>query len=172
MARIGGKIYRERGITEVDMRILIPYDTSPLADRAVDEVLRRPWPAGTEVRLVTALEMPMEGAAPLGDGETTSDFEKVRRALREVYVRRIEAAVARFAARPDLKVHYELRGPGVKASLLEAIRAWSPDLVVAGSHGIGALGRVFLGSVALMLAVHAPCNVEIVKEPGAGRSST
>src|SRR5262245_7068641 len=38
------------------MRILIAYDGSPSADYAIDEVVRRPWPAGTEVRVVTVLE--------------------------------------------------------------------------------------------------------------------
>ena len=38
------------------MKILIAYDGSPSADFAVDEVVRRPWPAGTEVRLVSVLE--------------------------------------------------------------------------------------------------------------------
>lgn len=154
------------------MKIMVAFDTSPQSALAVDEVAQRAWPAGSEVRLVTAAELAMEGPTPLPGGGKTSDIEKIRLAVRAEYVRRIEAAIAKFASRTDLKVTYELRGPGVKSSLLEAIREWSPDLVVAGSHGLTAFGRIFLGSVALALVVNAPCNVEIVKRMSGSPGST
>jgi nucleotide-binding universal stress UspA family protein len=64
-------------------------------------------------------------------------------------------------------VEAELRDGAVNKSLLEAIKAFGADLVVAGSHGATALERIFIGSVSHALVTHAPCSVEIVKKPHA-----
>jgi hypothetical protein len=39
------------------MRILIAIDGSPCSDVAVDEIARRPWPAGSIVRLIYVIEL-------------------------------------------------------------------------------------------------------------------
>ena len=78
-------------------------------------------------------------------------------------MRRIQAALQKFGARPDLQAGYELRDGSVKHALLDAIHEWGADLVVAGSHGTSGLARLFLGSVCHALVTHAPCNVEIIK---------
>ena len=128
------------------MKILIAYDGSPSAEYAVDEVARRPWPAGSAVRIVTVLE-------------------KIRLTQRQSMQEGLEKAGARFKARADLKVDWELREGAVNRTLLDSIRGFSADLVVAGSHGATALERLFLGSVSHALVTHAPCSVEIVKKP-------
>lgn len=43
--------------------------------------------------------------------------------------------------------------------------AQGAELLVVGSRGRGALGRMLLGSVGLHCASHAPCPVVIVREP-------
>jgi nucleotide-binding universal stress UspA family protein len=150
------------------MRILVAYDGSQFAEAAVSEVLSRPWPAETEVRLVTAIDRPappgtvdgLEGFAPLG--------EAIGARLREAAYRQIRSVLERFAAgRPDIIASYELRDGEPKGALLEAIREWKPDLVVVGSHGKSPLERLLLGSVSHALVSYAPCNVEIVKVPSA-----
>lgn len=63
----------------------------------------------------------------------------------------------------DLQIVTEvIEGPAKHAILAEAER-WMPDLIVVGSHGYGALGRFFLGSVSFAVVTHAPCSVEIVR---------
>jgi nucleotide-binding universal stress UspA family protein len=145
------------------MRILLAYDGSPSADAAVDEVLRRPWPASTEVRLVTVVERPF--SIPPADGiEVYAPlYERMRASLREDAYRRIQAVLEKFKARPDLQATYELRDGSVKGGLLDAIREWKAELVIAGSHGATGLARLVLGSVCHALVTHAPCNVEVVK---------
>jgi nucleotide-binding universal stress UspA family protein len=39
------------------------------------------------------------------------------------------------------------------------------DLVVVGSRHLGAVGRLFLGSVSTAVTHHAPCAVVVVREP-------
>ena len=147
------------------MKILIAYDGSPSAEHAVDEVVRRPWPPGTVVRLVHVLEatapMPPEIGVEL-DGPV---LEKIRVSQREAMQQSLKRAVERFRSRDDLRVDSEIRDGAVNRTLLEAIKEFGADLVVAGSHGATALERFFLGSVSHALVTHSPCSVEIIKKP-------
>jgi nucleotide-binding universal stress UspA family protein len=146
------------------MRILVAYDGAPASEAALDEVIRRPWPEGTKVRLVTAVERPLP--APPPDGAVYGPLvEKMRSALREEAYRRIQRALEKFGARPELEMSYELRDGNPKHALLDAIREWGADLVITGSHGATGLARLFLGSVSHALVTHAPCSVEVVKAP-------
>lgn len=146
------------------MKILVAYDGSPASEAALDEVIRRPWPEGTQVRLVTAVERPLP--APPPDGAVYGPLiERMRSSLREEAYHRIQKAVERFTARSDLEMSFELRDGNPKHALLDAIREWGAELVFTGSHGATGLARLFLGSVSHALVTHAPCNVEVVKIP-------
>src|SRR6266571_3995633 len=112
------------------MRILIAYDGSPSADAAVGEVIRRPWPQGSEVRVVTVVEpqvsLTMAGAAEV----YVPLYERMRATLREDAYKRIQGALNRLQSRGDLKASYDLREGDVKHGLLDAIREWKADLVI------------------------------------------
>src|SRR5436309_8385423 len=43
---------------EVAMKILLATDGSPCSERAVEETARRPWPADSQVRIVSVVEPP------------------------------------------------------------------------------------------------------------------
>jgi nucleotide-binding universal stress UspA family protein len=146
------------------MRILVAYDGSPSADAAVSEVLRRPWPEGSEVRVVTVVEPQVPLATAAAADVYVPLYERMRATLREDAYGRIQGALNRLQARHDLKASYDLREGDVKRALLDAIREWKADLVIAGSRGASGLARLFLGSVCHTLVSHAPCNVEIVKD--------
>jgi nucleotide-binding universal stress UspA family protein len=149
------------------MRILVAFDGSPSADHAIDEIVKRPWPAGTEVRLVTVLEQSAPVPPEIGVELYGPVLEKIRVSQRQAMQEALDRAAAKFKGRPDLKVGVELRDGAVNRSLLDAIKGFGADLVVAGSHGATALERFFLGSVSHALVTHAPCSVEIVKKPHA-----
>lgn len=145
------------------MKILIAYDGSPPSEAAVEEVLRRPWPDGSQVRLVTVIEMQQFIAPPAGVEVYGPLAERIRVTLRENAYRRIQGIMDRFRTRPDLEPSYEMRDGSVKRALLHAIKEWEADLVVLGSTGMSAIGRMLLGSVCHALVTHATCNVEIIK---------
>jgi nucleotide-binding universal stress UspA family protein len=145
------------------MKILVAYDGSPASEAALNEIIRRPWPEGTKVRLVTAVERPLP--APPPDGALYGPLiERMRSSLREEAYHRIQAALERFKERQDLEMSFELREGNAKPALLDAIREWGADLVITGSHGTSGLARLFLGSVSHALVTHAPCSVEVVKD--------
>lgn len=144
------------------MRILIAYDASPDSDAAVEEVSTRPWPKGTQVRLVTVVEPPL-GTPPPNFEFYGPLIVGVENSLREDAQQRLQKALTKFQGRSDLETSSELREGPAKSSLLEAIRDWAADLVVVGSHGRTRLERLFLGSVSHALVTHAPCSVEVVR---------
>ena len=147
------------------MRILVAYDGSPSADLAVEEVARRPWPAGSAVRLVSVLEDATPVPAEVGIDVYGPILEKLRQSQRQALEEGLRKALARFAGRADLKADTALREGVVVRTLLDAIRDFHADLVVAGSHGATGFERLFLGSVSHALVTHAPCHVEIIKRP-------
>ena len=145
------------------MKIVIGYDGSLGADAAVDEVLRRMWPAGTEVRLAAAVATPILVPAAGGVDVFGPMWEKAQAVTREETRVRIQRVLERFKARPDLKTSYELRDESAKQALLDVVRRWEADLLVLGSQGTTAMGRLFVGSVCHAMVAHAPCTVEIVR---------
>jgi nucleotide-binding universal stress UspA family protein len=146
---------------------VIAYDGSKSSERAVDEVLRRAWPAGSEVRVVTAVALPLVGPATGIVDAYGPIWQEAHAAARAQAYRRIQAILERFKGRPDLKTSYELRDEPAKPALLDVARTWRADLLVLGSLGTTAMGRAFVGSVCHAMVAHAPCSVEIVRPPRA-----
>ena len=147
------------------MRIVIGYDGSQSADAAVREVVERAWPAGTEVRLVTAVPSVIAPPAAGGVEYYAPVWAKARAVAREQALGRILKALEMFKTRHDLVTSYEIRDEEPKTALVEAAREWKADLLILGSQGTSALGRLFVGSVCHAMVSHAPCSVEVVRAP-------
>lgn len=146
------------------MKIVIGYDGSKTADAAVDHVLQRPWPPGSEVRIVTAV--PVFLSAFSAEGMAYGPvWDKAVAAAREDAHGRIQKILERFRTHPDLKASYEIRDETPSFALLDVIKRWKADLLVLGSQGTTAMGRLFIGSVCHAMVSHAPCAVEIVRPP-------
>ena len=145
------------------MRILVPVDGSSFSNAAVSEVAARPWPAASEVKVVTVFQVPVTPTPEVWaiSGEY---FEALERMAREQAQSVVDAAVARLASTVDKSVTVVgevLAGPPREAILDEADR-WNADLIVMGSHGYGAWHRFLLGSVSQAVVSHAKCSVEVV----------
>jgi len=145
------------------MKILLATDGSSCSDAAVSEICRRPWPEGTEVRLITVDAPWTEGVSW---SRTSSMFDEINQQLRAEARQRLDAAAAVFKRdAPRLRVTPVLREGHPKDTILEEAERWGADLIVVGSHGHGAIKRLFLGSVSLAIATNAACSVEIVRVP-------
>lgn len=150
------------------MRVLLAVDSSPCSAAAVEEIIRRFTPADTDVRVVHAVEWMKE--MPIcfqyGQGPTAGhDANESRQRSFE----RAEALVNRIAGRLESAGfrHVSVSTPDAdpRHGVVDQARAWTADLIVMGSHGRHGLDRLFLGSVAEAVLRHAPCSVEIVREP-------
>lgn len=146
------------------MKILLAIDGSPCSDVAVKEVAGRPWPADSQVRIISVVEPPFSIAA---EGWVPPDdyMERLEQAAREqarAAIKRAEERV-RAGAGDSLQVSAEIiRGYG-KDTILNEAESWGADLIVLGSHGYRGLKRLWLGSVSHAVASHAKCSVEIVR---------
>ena len=149
------------------MRILLAYDGSPSSDLAVEEVARRPWPAGSSVRIVSVLEDDLLIPVEAGIEAYGPVIERLRRSQRQAFEEGLERSLARFAGHAHLTADTALKDGPVVRTLLEAIKEFGADLVVVGSHGAKGFERLFLGSVSHALVTHAPCHVEVIKRPPA-----
>jgi nucleotide-binding universal stress UspA family protein len=146
------------------LRILLAVDGSPCSDRAVESVAMRPWPADSQVEVLSVVHARMPA---LSDPELMIAAAHVEAlaADREQAPARVRRAVEGLMGISGISVTSQLvEGHPADAILDEADR-WRPDLIVVGSHGFGPVKRRLLGSVSQAVALHAPCSVEIVRCP-------
>lgn len=155
-----------RGRVEVDLvppTVVIAYDGSPGANRAVEAVIKRSWREGSEFHLVAvgdqvapaAIERFVSPVAHWVENEVRSEHEWLEK-----------------IAAPALE---KLRAAGFAATL--EIRAGNPKQIIANEAArlhansifVGAtccgktIGKFLLGSVSAAIAARAHCSVEIVR---------
>jgi nucleotide-binding universal stress UspA family protein len=149
-------------------KIVLATDGSECSVKAVYAVANRPWPAGSEVKILSVVQLltPQvpSTAAPLCAPYPNSLLEEIWKEARV----RAEEAVS--DARRVLSVA-GLKVCGCKATpvgeprelILDEAKACGADLIVLGSHGRHGLDRFLMGSVAESVSIHAHCSVEVVR---------
>jgi nucleotide-binding universal stress UspA family protein len=147
------------------MKILLAVDGSAFSDEAVREVARRPWPAGSEVRVVAA-------AAPLYApyGLSAPYLAELEKEADDTAQSAIDRAMKLLGDRADQSPKVSTaKSAGTPAQvILREAEGWGADLIVLGSHGYGFWDRLLLGSVSQAVAAHAKCSVEIVRGRAGG----
>jgi len=146
------------------MRILLAIDGSSCSDNAVEEVALRPWPEGSEIKVITAYEMPLP-ATPAGWSLPVTYFNEIDSALQRQAKSIIERAANTLKSRmpKTITVSGEFITGSPRSVIVDEAKSWNADLIVVGSHGYGAWGRFLLGSVSQSVVSHAKCSVEVVR---------
>lgn len=148
------------------MKIVLAIDGSACSDAAVDEVARRPWPADSQVRIISVMELP----APLTSEPwipSAGYFKEVETALRTQAEKTLSTATAKLREGKGsnrLNITTEVLIGSPKRVIVEEAEKWGADLIVVGSHGYRSWERMLLGSVSQTVALHAECSVEIVRK--------
>jgi nucleotide-binding universal stress UspA family protein len=144
------------------LKILLAVDGSHYGDVAVKEVIQRTWPASTEVRVLSVAHPTPYFHDPLLVGAGTH-FDSLRDEQKRAShdVAKVEDELRQQA--PHLQISTKVLEGSPKEKIIEEARQWNSDLIILGSHGHGPVGPFLLGSVALEVALHAPCSVEIVR---------
>lgn len=137
------------------LRILIGLDCSAGAEKAVRKVLKRAWPAGTELRVVA-----------VDDGVSTITTDSI--SVENLHVREdfsvMEGKVIKLAEAKGLTISAAIKEGDPERILIAEARAWDADCIVVGSRRIkNSLWGLFGNSVSAGLAAHAQCSVEIVR---------
>lgn len=153
------------------MKILLAVDGSKYSEAAVEEVAQRPWPTGTQVRVVTAVEYPVVTGAPMMRGAELwalppEYYDEVEKAMRAGAEGIIKKAVEKLATVKELEISSEILSGSPKRVIIETADSWEADLIVVGSRGLGAWTRLLLGSVSVAIVSHAHCSVLIVRRRG------
>src|SRR6266508_1517917 len=150
------------------MRILVATDGSEYSEAAVDEIAQRPFPKGSQVRVLSVFEVP---AFPIAVPWAGVDFDdEVQKQAQIQASKAVKAAARKLRAGQEgarLKASTKVVAGSPKQAILDEADAFKADLIVLGSHGQGKIERFLLGSVSLVVVTHAKCSVEIVRRPTA-----
>jgi nucleotide-binding universal stress UspA family protein len=153
-------------LTPGGMKILLATDGSECSEIAARSVAERPWPAGTEVRVLSVVEL----SIPLFRAPLPPYFDPhAMEELRGEAMKRTEEAVM---VAEQIVLDAGLRASGTEAVptaspkelILNEAEEWGADLIVAGSHGRRGVSRFLLGSVSEAIAAHASCSVEVIRQ--------
>jgi nucleotide-binding universal stress UspA family protein len=124
--------------------VLLATDGSETASIAAEALAERPWPEGSEFRLVTVEEPWLV--------RPTSVINNITSAEQVLASAGLKATAAVLSGNP-------------KEVILEEAKKWNADLIVVGSHGRRGFKRLLLGSVSEAVAMNAHCSVVVVRDP-------
>ncbi len=143
------------------MRVLVGYDGSASADRALRLVSDAAWPAATECHVIVVCGTPSTAYPPgtVADGETLQSMFDAQSADAEHLAR----SGAGRLARPELIATWEVGFGRPGSAILDAAEVFGADLIVVGSRGLGPIGATLLGSISEEVVDHARCPVLVVR---------
>jgi nucleotide-binding universal stress UspA family protein len=147
-------------------RILLATDGSEFSARAARSIAERPWPEGTEIEVLSVVELHLGAVQALLEPPYMDNQQLELQ--REEAMKRAEAAVASAVeilskAFPKVSESISVLLNGPKAVIIEEADKWGADLIVVGSHGHRGIERFLLGSVSEGVALHAKCSVEVIR---------
>ena len=140
--------------TSGPVRIVIGVDGSAGSEAAVHAVAGRRWPAGSEARVVAALDLMM--VPPL---ESFERFNEDERAWADEVVK----ASAEKLRAAKLAVSSTTKSADPKHLIVEEAESWEADSIFVGARGLRRIERFLIGSVSAAVAARAHCSVEIVR---------
>jgi nucleotide-binding universal stress UspA family protein len=143
------------------IRILLATDGSDYSAAAARSIAARPWPDGSEVRIVSVVEQIVPAADPwYAAGAVAERVRADNTRTSEAAVVAAEEIIVGAGIKTETAV---LRG-SPKKRIVEESNSWGANLIVVGSHGRRGLTRYLLGSVSEAVAMHAHCSVEVIRD--------
>lgn len=155
--RCSVRVSRPRQEATGPVRLVLGHDGSEQSTEVARRVASRRWPAGSEARVVTAIDGWLLAALESETGLTDADLRGRAEALPE--------GIAPMLRQAGLKVECMAREADPKRVLIEEAKAWNADCIFVGARGRTGWARLLLGSVALATSSRAQCSVEVVR-PG------
>jgi len=148
------------------MNVLVAVDGSEYSAAAVAAVAKLDWPAGSEIRLLSAAE---EFRYPAYDawllpGKYHAEVMEASRINAKRIVTEHEQAL-REQMKGEATITTAIIDGDPKSVIIDAAEQWPADLVVIGSHGYSAVPRLLLGSVSTAVTNHVHCSVWLVRRP-------
>jgi nucleotide-binding universal stress UspA family protein len=152
----------EKGAEPVGgLKILLATDGSEYSASAARSIAARPWPGGSEIRIVSVVEPIARAADPWYAAGAVAER------VREDDIKRSHEAISvaqEIIASSGIKNETALLEGSPKRRIVEDSKEWGAHLTVVGSHGRRGLTRYLLGSVSEAVAMHAHCSVEVIRD--------
>lgn len=155
------------------MKILIGYDGSECANAALDDLQRSGLPAEAEVTVLTAADVfiPPEISAEQSAEPFPPNVPHGVKLAWEHNKHRFEEAETLAAGAADIlqskfsgwKITPDAHAETPHWAIITKAAEWKPDLIVVGSHGRSALGRMILGSVSQKVLYESRSSVRIAR---------
>jgi nucleotide-binding universal stress UspA family protein len=147
-------------------KILLATDGSEFSERAARSIAERPWPEGTEIEVMSVVELHVGTTQALFEPPFVDNDQL--ESQRAQGMKRAEEAVASAVeilskAFPKVTESISVLLNGPKAVIIDEADKWGADLIVVGSHGHRGIERFLLGSVSEGVALHAHCSVEVIR---------
>jgi nucleotide-binding universal stress UspA family protein len=153
---------------ESRFRVLLAADGSAGSENAAKSIAGRPWPAGTEVHVLSVVELGLSALQAAFEIPTfdAAHLESQRQQAMQRAQNAIAAAVG-ILEPTGMKVSDSISVlvSSPKEIILDEASSRAADLIVLGSHGHRGIDRFLLGSVSEEVAMHAKCSVEIIRAP-------
>lgn len=145
------------------MKVLVAYDGSECADQALVDLQKAGLPRDAQIWVLAVIEHWLPPPSSLEIVEHL-DYNK------EYLMLARRAATRLQELQPAWQVEAKAKAGSPAAAIIETAAKWNADLIVLGSHGRGALGRMIFGSVSQKVLHAAEGAVRIargrVDEPG------
>jgi nucleotide-binding universal stress UspA family protein len=148
-------------------KILVPVDGSAASKLAVAQAVSLAKKFGSEVTLVTVVEVESEVAySELGiviSGEYAGVRETLIKIKQDSSNKMLDAIIKSLDC-TGVSVKKIVRVGSAHPDITEEATVGKYDLIVMGHRGLNPVKRFFMGSVAKRVIEDAPCSVLIVKE--------
>jgi nucleotide-binding universal stress UspA family protein len=164
----GELLRREDYLMSEQMKILIAYDGSDCANAALADLQRAGLPRVAEALIMSVADVflpPSSSPAPDLPAEVPVAVQRAwvqaTHAVEEARALVQHARTHLLTFFPAWDVRAEACADSPAWAVVKKADTWQPDLIVVGSHGRSALGRLWLGSVSQKILTEARGSVRV-----------
>ncbi|HHW42959.1 universal stress protein [Desulfofundulus thermobenzoicus] len=136
-------------------KILVAYDGSPHANKALTAGIELARCCGGQLHAAAAVHLPDYAG-------TVSEVDDMASGAKAFYSEKLEKAAARAAGKNVHLTTHIIYGHTGEA-IVRFAREENFDLIIVGSHGWSAVQRLVMGSVSTYVVRHAHCPVLVEK---------
>lgn len=156
------------------MKLLIAYDNSSYSDAALDDLMRAGLPDECDASVLSVAEVWLP---PTPENETLKEyvselqikpqpfkaFKEHAQVFSETQTQSVIAGKQLQTNFPKWRISAETTYGSPAWEILSRASDLKSDLIVVGTHGHSALGRLFLGSISQKVLTEAKCSVRVAR---------
>lgn len=136
--------------------LMVAFDNSVYAQKALVKGLALAEMNGAFIELITVVQLPDYAG-------TIDEVDEMIREGKKFYQSAHDQAIAEGQKR-GIKIETHILNGHIGEVLVKYAKEKAVDLIIMGSHGRSAVGRLLLGSVSNFVVKHASCPVMIIRE--------